>query len=137
MRILLDTSAYSAWKRGHAETADILRNAEQILLSAVVVGELHVGFRCGSRAARNLRELEDLLASPFVSFLDVTATTADRFGRIAFALREKGRPIPTNDIWIAAHALETGADLVSFDRHFEAIDGLVLVRPGEGRNDSP
>ncbi|HMB69912.1 MAG TPA: PIN domain-containing protein [bacterium] len=63
--------------------------------------------------------------------LDVTATTADRFGRIAFALREKGGPIPTNDIWIAAHALETGGDLVSFDRHFEAVDGLVLVRPGE------
>ena len=47
--------------------------------------------------------------------------------RIAASLRAKGRPIPANDIWIAAHALEAGADLVSYDRHFDQIDGLVLV----------
>lgn len=55
----------------------------------------------------------------------VTYATADRFGRVAAALRAKGRPIPTNDIWIAAHAMETGAELLSFDQHFAAIDGLV------------
>jgi len=59
----------------------------------------------------------------------VTFVTAERFGRIAAALREKGRGIPTNDIWIAAHAMETGADLVSFDTHFGEIDGLVWVDP--------
>ena len=131
MRVLPDTNAYAAWKRGDAATVELVRRAEEILFSAVVAGELHFGFRRGSRARRNLAELEELLASPFVRFLDVTATTADRFGRIAFALRKKGRPIPTNDIWIAAHAMEFGADLVSFDRHFEAVDGLVLVRPGD------
>ncbi|MGH2569774.1 MAG: type II toxin-antitoxin system VapC family toxin [bacterium] len=131
MRVLPDTSAYAAWKRGDAATVELVRRAEEILFSAVVAGELHFGFRRGSRERRSLAELEELLASPFVRFLDVTATTADRFGRIAFALRKKGRPIPTNDIWIAAHAMEFGADLVSFDRHFEAVDGLVLVRPGD------
>jgi tRNA(fMet)-specific endonuclease VapC len=131
VRILLDTNAYAAWKRGHDGTVELVRRAEEILFSAVVAGELHFGFRRGSRMRRNLAELEQFLASPLVKFVDVTATTADRFGRIAFALRETGRPIPTNDIWIAAHALETGADLVSFDRHFEAVDGLALVRPGE------
>ena len=54
----------------------------------------------------------------------MTLTTADRYSRIAAALRTKGRPIPSNDIWIAAHAMETGADLISADRHFEQIDGL-------------
>ena len=130
MRVLPDTNAYAAWKRGDAATMELVRRADEILFSAVVAGELHFGFRRGSRARRNLAELEELLASPFVRLLDVTATTADRFGRIAFALRKKGKPIPTNDIWIAAHAMESGADLVSFDRHFEAVDGLVLVRPG-------
>jgi tRNA(fMet)-specific endonuclease VapC len=129
MRVLLDTNAYAAWKRGHEATVDLVRRAEEILFSAVVAGELHFGFRRGSRARRNLAELEEFLASPFVKFVDVTATTADRFGRIAFALREKGTPIPTNDIWIAAHALETGAELVSFDRHFDAVDNLALLRP--------
>jgi tRNA(fMet)-specific endonuclease VapC len=59
----------------------------------------------------------------------VTYTTADRFGRVAAALRAKGRPIPTNDMWIAAHAMETGAELLSFDQHFEAVDGLAWALP--------
>ena len=59
--------------------------------------------------------------------MTVSFTTADRYARIAASLRAKGRPIPANDIWIAAHALEAGADLVSYDRHFDQIDGLVLV----------
>lgn len=54
----------------------------------------------------------------------VTRTTADRFGRIAASLRKHGTPILTNDIWIAAHAFETGAELLTFDRHFELISGL-------------
>jgi tRNA(fMet)-specific endonuclease VapC len=71
--------------------------------------------------------LEVFLESPYVSLVPVTLTTADRFGRIAAALRAKGRPLPTNDIWIAAHAMETGAELLSFDEHFGAIDGLAWV----------
>ena len=56
--------------------------------------------------------------------------SADRYSRIAAALRAKGNPIPTNDVWIAAHAMETGADLVSADRHFEAVDGIAWLRLG-------
>ena len=52
----------------------------------------------------------------------------DRYARIAAALRAKGRPIPTNDVWIAAHAMETGADLVSADGHFEYVEGIVWVQ---------
>ena len=115
MRILLDTNAYAEWKRGDEAVARLVREAEEVLISAVVVGELLYGFRRGS---------------PYATFLPVTRTTADRFGRIAAALRTKGRPIPTNDMWIAAHAMETGADLVSFDLHFEVVDGVAWVRPG-------
>jgi tRNA(fMet)-specific endonuclease VapC len=67
------------------------------------------------------------LDNPYVSLVPVTLTTADQFARIAAALRDRGRPIPTNDIWIAAHAMETGAELLSFDTHFGAIDGLAWV----------
>ena len=54
----------------------------------------------------------------------MTRATADRFGRVAAALRKAGTPIPTNDIWIAAHAFETGAELIGFDRHFGKVRGL-------------
>ena len=129
MKILLDTNAYSALKRGHAEVADRVRRAEEVLLSVVVVGELLLGFRLGTRFRKNVAELEAFLDNPYVSLVPVTLTSADRFARIAVALRAKGHPIPTNDVWIAAHAMETGAELVSFDAHFEAIDGLAWFRP--------
>lgn len=129
MKILLDTNAYSKLKQGDPAVASIVRQAESIIFSVVVVGELLYGFRRGSRYARNLAELEEFLASPYVGLLPVGAVTADRFGRIAAALRAKGRPIPTNDVWIAAHAMESGADLISYERHFESIGGLIWTLP--------
>ena len=132
MKVLLDTNAYSALMRGHAEVADRVRRAEDVLLSTIVAGELLFGFRAGERFRKNLAELEAFLDNSYVTLVPVTYTTADRFGRVAAALRAKGRPIPTNDMWIAAHAMETGAELLSFDQHFEAVDGLAwapLSRP--------
>jgi tRNA(fMet)-specific endonuclease VapC len=131
VKTLLDTNAYTAWKRGEAAVTELVRRSEELVLSSIVAGELLFGFRCGSQFERNRRELDDLLRSPYVSFLPVTLVTADRFARVA-ALRRKGRPLPTNDVWIAAHAMESGADLVSFDRHFGEIDGLAWVDPAAG-----
>jgi len=65
-----------------------------------------------------------------VELVDVGFVTADRFSRIAASLRSKGRSLPTNDIWIAAHAMETRAVLISFDEHFGAVDGLIWLDPG-------
>ncbi len=127
MKVLLDTNVYSALLRGKSEVAERVRRAQQVLLSAVVVGELLFGFRNGSRYEKNRKELEAFLENPYVAFVPVTYTTADRFGRIAAVLREAGTPIPTNDIWIAAHAMETGADLLSYDQHFQAVAGLAWV----------
>ncbi len=127
MKVLLDTNAYAALKRGIEAVAGRVTRAEQVLLSTVVAGELMFGFRQGTRLRKNLDELDAFLANPHVVVVPVTLATADRFGRIAAALRAKGRPIPTNDIWIAAHAMETGADLLSFDTHFGAVDGLAWI----------
>ena len=129
MRILLDTNAYSAIGRGHPAATEILRGAEGVVLSTVMLGEVLAGFRAGSRWKENLANLNHFLAEPRVQVAPVTRTTADRYSRIWAALRRKGRPIPTNDVWIAAHAMETGADLVSFDPHFEHVEGLAWVRP--------
>ena len=131
MKVLLDTNAYTALFRGHEDVAARVRRAEQVLVSVIVAGELLFGFRNGSRYEANRTELEDFIASPYVALLPVTLVTSDRFGRIAASLRRKGRPLPTNDIWIAAHAMESGAELISFDRHFEQVDGIAWVQPEE------
>ena len=127
MRVALDTSAYSALMRGHRDVAALVRRAESVLVPAVVAGELLYGFRYGSRFEENAARLEAFLEMPSVKLLAVTFVTADRFGRIATALRENGTPIPTNDIWIAAQAMEAGADLVSSDAHFGLVEGLAWV----------
>lgn len=127
MKRLLDTNAYVALKRGHREVAEIVRESSELAFSVIVIGELMFGFRNGSRYRRNLKDLEAFLANDRVTVLPVSLTTADRFGRIAAALRKAGTPIPTNDIWIAAHAYESGAELITFDGHFSAVSGLVCT----------
>ena len=127
MKILLDSNAYSAFMRGSEEVRALIRDAEEVLFSAVVVGEQLFGFRQGAHYERNLAELRSFLERPYVSFVPVGPVTADRYSRVMTALKAKGRPIPTNDVWIAAHAMETGADLVSADRHFEYVDGIVWI----------
>ena len=77
---------------------------------------------------RNARDMRAFLDNPYVSLVPVGATTADRYSRIAASLRAKGRRIPTSDLWIAAHAMETGADLVSAASHFEHVDGIAWIR---------
>ena len=133
MRVLLDSNAYSQLMRGREQVSRIVRDAEEVLLPAVVLGELLYGFRLGSRYERNARQMRAFLDNPYVSLVPVGATTADRYSRIAASLRAKGRRIPTNDVWVAAHAMETGADLVSADRRVEHVDGIAWVRlKGEG-----
>ncbi len=133
MRVLLDSNAYSQLMLGREQVGRIVRGAEEVLLSAVVLGELLYGFRHGSRQGRNTRAVRAFLDNPYVSVVPVGETTADRYSRIAASLRAKGRPIPTNDVWIAAHAMETGADLVSADRHFRHVDGIAWIRLGTRR----
>ena len=128
MRVLLDSNAYSRLMRGDDQAAAVVRDATEILMSAVVVGELLYGFRSGSRLEKNMADLRSFLNNPYVSFVPVGPVTADRYSRVAAALRVKGSPIPANDVWIAAHAMETGADLVSADRHFESVDGIAWLR---------
>ncbi|MFV1979276.1 MAG: type II toxin-antitoxin system VapC family toxin, partial [Myxococcota bacterium] len=108
MRICLDTSAYSAFKRGHEGALDVMQQADELVLPAVVVGELLAGFRIGTHEAINRRDLDRLLDSPRVSVAVLDADTGERYADIVAYLRAQGRPIPTNDIWIAATAMQWG-----------------------------
>ena len=127
MRILLDTNAYSQLVSGDRQVAELARRAEWVLFSPIVYGELAFGFRLGRNFERNLATLNSFLEAPYVTFLNITVRTAERYSRIAAVQRTKGRSIPTNDMWIAAHAMEMGADLISADKHFQYVDGIALV----------
>jgi tRNA(fMet)-specific endonuclease VapC len=120
-RLLLDTSAYSALLRGHAGIKAWVQRAEEILLTPVVLGELHAGFRAGQQRRKNERELEQMLASPRVSVVAIDEETAEHYAAIVHSLRMAGTPIPTNDIWIAASAMQYGLTVVTTDHHFEKV----------------
>ena len=127
MKIMLDTNAYVGFKRNNVETVEITLQAEQILFSSVVLGELMFGFRNGTRFKQNMADLNNFLEHESVYLVEVGKITADRYSRIATQLKHQGTPIPSNDIWIAAHTMEHGAELITFDQHFGRINGLVCT----------
>ena len=122
--ILIDTNAYTAFMLGDAAVIEVMAHAERLCLNSIVLGELLGGFAAGTREAMNRAELARFLDSPRVEVVPVTAQTADSYALVYCGLRRKGQPIPTNDLWIAASALEHGAALLTRDTHFGQIDGL-------------
>ena len=123
-RILLDTNAYTAFLTGDKRVLNALAEAETAFLSAIVIGELYAGFCGGNRLKENKALLARFLQKSNVRVLDVTAETGEIFGQIKNALQKAGTPIPLNDVWLAAQAMETGSVLVSFDAHFDQVSGL-------------
>jgi len=123
-KVLLDTNAYVRYLRGDEKVLACLGQADCIYMSVFVLGELFAGFKAGAKERENKQILEKFLSKPTVSILEATMETADVFGLVKESLRKSGHPIPINDVWIAAHALETGSILVTYDDHFSAIPGL-------------
>ena len=103
-----------------------LNAVDELFVPAVVLGELRYGARKSRQAQVNLDRIRDFEAA--VSVLPVSAATAEHYGIVKEALRAKGRPLPENDIWIAAIAVQHGLPVVSRDEHFRDVDGLELVR---------
>ena len=120
-RILLDTSAMSAFFRGHEGIVQSVRSASRIAVNSVVMGELYAGFRGGSKAEENRDLLRRFLGSPRVRILGIDVETAERYALIHDALRRAGKPIPTNDLWIAASAMQFGLVLVATDTHYRQV----------------
>lgn len=128
MKLCLDTSAYSHFARGHPPVVEVLDGAGWIGVPAVVLGELHTGFRLGSHRQRNERELAAFLANPAVTVLAVDDEAASIYADLVVALRHAGTPIPTNDLWIAAVAAREGATVLTYDAHFEKIGRIGVHR---------
>jgi tRNA(fMet)-specific endonuclease VapC len=126
-QILIDTNIYVAFKRNDQTVVNLLRQAASIAMNTVVLGELLAGFRGGRRDAENRRELDLFLDTPRVAMLPVDEGTADFFALVFNQLKTNGTPIPTNDIWIAASAMQHGLALASLDNHFRQIAGLNMI----------
>lgn len=117
-RLMIDTNAYSALMIGHDDVIAALNDAIEVLVPIAVLGELHDGFRGGTKMVENLKTLKSFLAKPSVKVVAATQATAERYGEIKNALSKSGHPVPINDIWIAAQALERNVDILTFDHHF-------------------
>ena len=130
-RVVLDTNAYAALLSGDARVREALGAASEILLPAIVVGELEAGFRGGTRYAENAAVLKRFLAKPGVRVIVCGHETARIYGEVKAGLRHAGTPIPANDIWIAASVLEYAAVLVTFDRHFVSVRKVRLWSHGQ------
>ena len=126
-RVVLDTSAYSQMRAGHADVLDFIAAAEMVLMPVTVIGELEAAFEFGRRSRENRSILEEFLAEPFVVTLGVTTQVARTYGRQFARLRRAGTPIPVNDLWIAAETLDCGGHLLTLDRHFERVEGLACT----------
>lgn len=99
----------------------------QVGLSLFVEGEFRAGLSKAARGLASERALDDFIGLPNVVQLAPTSPVAKRYGEILHLLLSKGRPIPTNDIWIAAHAMELGATVVTADPHFKEIPLLDML----------
>lgn len=123
-KILLDTNAYSSFMNGDVAVLSALGSAETVYLSVFVLGELYAGFVGGKKEIENRQILNQFKLKSTVKILHATDETAEIFAEVKHHLKKNGTPIPINDIWIAAHSMETGAVLISYDSHFKNIAGL-------------
>lgn len=125
-KLLLDTNAYTRLFRGDTTVLEALGRADTVFLSVFVLGELYAGFKGGKKETENRHQLDDFLRRPTVRILIATRETSDIFGTLKDRLKKSGTPIPINDVWIAAHAAESGSHLLTYDTHFENVPGILL-----------
>ena len=123
-RFVLDTNIVIAIFAKEAVVQASLANATEVFIASIVLGELYYGAYKSSRVTENVAKINEFAANNSVLVCDTR--TAEEYGQIKNGLRAKGRPIPENDIWIAALAKQYGLKLVTRDGHFGEVNGLTI-----------
>lgn len=123
---IVDTNIVVPYMKGDLEVIKKFNDAEQIYVTATTVGELYYGYYNSHKVSRNIKTLERFLDDIIVLKCDVK--TANYYGQVRLFLKKKGRPIPQNDIWIAATAIQYHLPLVTRDKHFSFIEGLQVEK---------
>jgi tRNA(fMet)-specific endonuclease VapC len=124
---VIDVNSYTAFKLGTPSAIEMIDHIPILIINSVIMGELLSGFAFGSKEEKNKEELELFLKSERVRFAVIDRNTSGYYSTIYKELRLKGKPIPTNDLWIAATAIQFGAALFTYDKHFEFIPGLQVI----------
>jgi tRNA(fMet)-specific endonuclease VapC len=129
LKIALDTNAYSLLHNGIApQLKDIIEQSEQIVLPFVVIGELKAGFQKGTRTEKNYLELVKFVDLDRVSVQWSDDDTLELYAKIWTDLARRGKPIPTNDIWIAALCVQHDLPLATNDSDFDNISLLQTIK---------
>ena len=125
MRVALDTNRLTDLFQGDAELADRLGECDEVWLPLMVLAEIKAGFYGGSQQHRNEMLLQSFLAKPTVGVLLPARETSEHYARLFVQLKRSGTPVPDNDLWIAALALEHNLMLITRDNHFKCIPQLL------------
>ena len=121
-RYLLDTNILIAVLNNEAAVLRRVSTVSELLISVISVGELLRGAYGSHRVESNLHRVRGMAVR--MPVIPCTLATAESYARIKHGLRSKGRPVPDNDIWIAATAQQQGLVLATRDRHFREIEEL-------------
>ena len=124
-RFLLDTNIVIALFADEAIVKDNLVQASEVFIPSIVVGELCYGARKSGRVGTNLARIDELVAGSTILVCDIE--TARQYGEVKNNLRLKGRPLPENDVWIAALALQHDLILITRDAHFQEVENLLTM----------
>jgi tRNA(fMet)-specific endonuclease VapC len=125
-RYLLDTNIIIAALFSDAEVLDRIDDADEYFVSTIVLGEMLYGAFHSTNVEANLERLRAFIDR--AGFLSCDDQTAELYGEIKTSLRQQGSPIPDNDIWIAASALQHSLTLVTRDVHFDKVNNLQRAR---------
>lgn len=121
-RYLLDTNIIIALFAKDPQIHNRIANAEEVFIPCIAIGELYFGAYKSLKVQENLNRIDEFVFNNTV--LSCNAETAKRYGDVKNRLKDKGQPLPENDIWIAAIAQQYGLSLVTQDSHFNVIDNL-------------
>lgn len=125
-KFLLDTNIVIALFKNDSLVIDKITEAKEIFITNITVGELYFGAYKSSKVESNIKQIDSFVAINII--LNCDFTTAKYYGQIKNQLKMKGKPIPENDIWIAAIAMQYNLILVSRDKHLQEIENLLLQK---------